>query len=393
MRLSADIKQFINEHESDDIHALALQSSHYPGIDITFVIQQIRGRKIAKNKIPSWYENQDIIYPKHLSLEQCSSEYTALYKANLISGNILVDLTGGMGVDIAFLSQRFKKAIYIEQQTELVKIAEHNFSVSQHNNIQVIDGDGLTYLKSMEPVDCIYLDPARRDTKGRKTILIEDCTPNILEIEALLESKAKTVMIKLSPMLDISLAVNALNNISDIHVISHNNECKELLFIKKNLDSTTSCNIYCINIQGNRTDTFTFHKKDEEAISISYSNKIGKYLYEPNASIIKAGAYKSVAHQYSIDKLQINSHLYTSDNLIENFQGRKFRILTVSSLNKNELKDNLRKINQANISTRNFPLSSQELKKRLNLKDGGDIYIFGTTLSDNRKVILICDKL
>ncbi|NDV67548.1 SAM-dependent methyltransferase [Dysgonomonas sp. 25] len=391
MQLSPDTKRFIEEHESDDIHSLALHASRFPQVDMALAIQQIKGKQIAKEKIPSWYKVSDILYPKHLSMEQCSSEYTARYKATLLSGSSLVDLTGGFGVDIAFLFPQFKDATYVEQQEELAGIAQHNFAVL-NLDIQVVNADAVDYLHRMTAVDCIYIDPARRDIKGRKIVSIEDCTPNLLEIEPLLEEKAKRTMIKLSPMLDISLAVKSLKGIAEVHIISHNNECKELLFIKDSAQVMESPRLQCVNIHHDKTDIFSFSREEEDEINLHYTNEIGRYLYEPNSSVLKAGAYKSIAQYYGIDKLHVNSHLYTSDNQIDGFQGRAFEVVAATTLNKSELKDKLGNIKQANISTRNFPLSPQELKKRLGLKDGGNTYIFGTTLGDGHKVLIICRK-
>lgn len=389
MNLSDELKAFIITHEADDVHSLALQAKQYPDIDMEMAIRQITGRKIAKEKIPSWYANDNIIYPKHLSMEQCSSEQTALFKASLCGGESMADLTGGLGVDCFFLAHGFNNAVYVEQQSELAEIAVHNFKILGQD-IKVVNEDAVSYLSSMPPVNLIYIDPARRDSTGRKTVLIEDCTPNILDIESLLEEKSKQVMIKLSPMLDITLAVKSVKSVSDVYIISVNNECKELLFIKKG--NTGKTLYHCVNIQNSNTDTYTFYKEDEDTISLNYTTKIAKYLYEPNASILKAGAYKSIAKAYSLDKLHPSSHLYTSDVLYEDFPGRKFVVDNICSLNKKDMKEYLSDIKQANITTRNFPLSVQEIRKKTGLKDGGDIYIFATTLVDDRKVLLICHK-
>ncbi|MDR1714352.1 MAG: class I SAM-dependent methyltransferase [Prevotella sp.] len=389
MNLSDELKAFIITHEADDVHSLALQAKQYPDIDMEMAIRQITGRKIAKEKIPSWYANDNIIYPKHLSMEQCSSEQTALFKASLCGGESMADLTGGLGVDCFFLAHGFNNAVYVEQQSELAEIAVHNFKILGQD-IKVVNEDAVSYLSSMPPANLIYIDPARRDSTGRKTVLIEDCTPNILDIESLLEEKSKQVMIKLSPMLDITLAVKSVKSVSDVYIISVNNECKELLFIKKG--NTGKTLYHCVNIQNSNTDTYTFYKEDEDTISLNYTTKIAQYLYEPNASILKAGAYKSIAKAYSLDKLHPSSHLYTSDVLYEDFPGRKFVVDNICSLNKKDMKEYLSDIKQANITTRNFPLSVQEIRKKTGLKDGGDIYIFATTLADDRKVLLICHK-
>lgn len=389
--ISSELIRFVEEHEQDDIHTLVLKSAQYPHLDIPIAIRQIVGRRIAKEKIPSWYNCQEIIYPRHLSLEQSSSEATALYKASLVKGTAMTDLTGGLGIDFSFLATKFHESTYVEQQEELVEIAENNLKSIGLKNIIIKHEDAINHLQNMTPVDLIYIDPARRDTEGRKTVKIEDCTPNILDIEALLENKSNETMIKLSPMLDISLALKSLTNISDIHIISYNNECKELLFIRKK--ETCKTNYHCVNIKKNRTDIFSFYKEQEERATISYNAKVDKYLYEPNTSIIKAGAYKYISVHYGIEKLHPNSHLYTSEGYIPNFQGRSFVIERISSLNKKDLKESLNGIKQANIATRNFPLTVQELRKKIGLKEGGDIYIFATTLANEDKVLLICSKV
>ena len=390
MNLSSEILDFIKKHQDTDIHILALQGHKYPGIDMEVAIRQIAGRRMAKDKIPSWYANNRIIYPKHLSLEQSSSEKTATYKSSLANGQTMADLTGGMGIDFSFMAKYFNKAIYVEQQAELTDIARHNFDVLGLNNTSVINTKAEEHLHSMPPVDLIYLDPARRDGAGKKTVRIEDCTPNILEMEATLEEKAETVMIKLSPMLDISLALKSLNNVSDVHVVAVNNEVKELLFIKRK--NTEGTQIHCVNIKNTGNDVFSFTANEEGKAAVRYVSQLSKYLYEPNAAILKAGAYKSVAEAFSLDKLHVSSHLYTSDELIH-FPGRCFLVVNVISLNKRDIKEYLSGMKQANITTRNFPLSVQEIRKKTGLKEGGDVYIFATTLSDEKKVLLVCEKV
>lgn len=389
--LSSALKEFIKQHQNDDIHKLAFRASSYPDIDIRSAIIQIQGRQIARKKIPSWYKNEEIIYPPHLSLEQCSSELTARFKSALFKGNSFVDLTGGLGVDFAFLSQQYIESVYVEQQPHLVNIAKHNFRVLRLKNISFIEDNAVDYLAKMRYSDLIYLDPARRKAEGSKAFLLEDCMPDVVKIDGALNEKALKIMIKLSPMLDISQAISLLSHISDIYVISVANECKELLFIKnsKNINLI----IHCINIKKEGSyDSYSFTREEEDNLSINYATSIGKYLYEPNSSLMKAGAYKTVTNQYNINKLNINSHLYTSDIYYPDFQGRVFCIDKVSSLSKADLLKNFRGIKQANITVRNFPMSSEALKNRLKLKDGGDCFVFATTLADEKKVLLLCSK-
>lgn len=388
MMQSQEIIDFIKEHENDNIRTLALQSGRYPHLDMHHIIEQIAGRQIAKNKIPTWYENDNIIYPKHISLEQCSSQKTAEYKASLCEGSAFVDLTGGMGVDFFFMAQKFKSAVYVEQNEELAKLGKQNFLSLNLNNSTVLKQDSVEYLRAMPDADTIYIDPARRSETGKKTVLIEDCTPNLIEIQDLLNQKAKKVIIKLSPMLDISLALKSLTSISSVHIISVDNECKELLFVKEKGSKTTD--FHCINIQGNSESIFTFSKTDKQVTV--YANNISNYLYEPNASIMKAGAYQYIDSAFGVEKLHANSHLYTSDGLITNFPGRKFHVNSIFSLNKKDIREHLSPIEQANITVRNFPLTVADLRKKLKIKDGGNSYLFATTTVDEKKVLILCEK-
>lgn len=395
IHIDKDTQQFILEHESDDIRQLALKAKSYPGIDMSIAIKQIAGRQIAKHKIPSWYQCENIIYPKHLSMEQCSSEATALYKAALCKGDILIDLTGGLGVDFSFMAKNYKQAYYIETQHELTELAQCNFNTLNLNQSKVIQDDAVSFLNSFEGIaDTIFIDPARRNDTGKKTVLIEDCTPNLLEIDNLLNTKAQRVIIKLSPMLDITHALNSLSNVTKVHIISVNNECKELLFIKDKVRKDEDIQLICINLLTNKKDeSFTFIKAEENTSSISHTDEPKRYLYEPNSSILKAGAYRSLGTRYGLMKLHPNSHLYTSDTLIDSFPGRKFQIKEVISPNKKEIKAHFKDIIQANIATRNYPFSVADIRKQTKLKEGGSDYIFATTLANEKKVLILCQKV
>lgn len=395
IHIDKDTLQFILEHESDDIRQLALKAKSYPDIDMPIAIKQISGRQIAKYKIPSWHQFENIIYPKHLSMEQCSSEATALYKASLCKGDVLIDLTGGLGVDFSFMAKNHKQAYYIETQQELTELAECNFNTLSLNQSKVIQNDAVSFLNSFEGIaDTVFIDPARRSNTGKKTVLIEDCTPNLLEIDNLLNTKAQRVIIKLSPMLDISHALNSLTNITEVHIISVNNECKELLFIKDKVCKDEGVQLICINLLTNKKDEFfTFTKAEENTSLISHTDEPQGYIYEPNPSILKAGAYKSIGTRYGLMKLHPNSHLYTSYTLIENFPGRKFQIKEVISPNKKEIKVHLKDITQANIATRNYPFSVADIRKQTKLKEGGTDYIFATTLANEKKVLILCQKV
>lgn len=395
MQISAETQLFIREHSSDDVRALALQAKKYPDIDMPTAITQIAGRKIAADKIPSWREIEKIWYPKHLSLEQCSSEITARYKARLWQGDSLADLTGGFGIDCSFLAAGFKSATYVERQEELCEIAAHNFPLLNLNHINIRNEDGVAYLQTMSPVDCIFLDPARRNEHGGKAVAISDCEPDVAKLEGLLLRKANRVMIKLSPMLDLSQALKELTHTQEVHILSVNNECKELLILLGQT-SPAEISIHCVNLstKGNQEEQhFTFTREQEQHSECTYTDTLETYLYEPNASLLKAGAFRSIASVYPVRKLHPNSHLYTSATLIENFPGRIFRIINQCSFNKKEIKENLADLKKANITVRNFPATVAELRKRIKLSEGGDAYLFASTLNDGQKVLIRCERI
>ena len=392
MQLSAETIAFIEEHARADVRSLALQAKKYPGVDMAMAVVQIAGRQIAEAKIPSWYRVEGLLYPKHLSMEQCSSEATALYKAGLVKGETFADLTGGFGIDCSFLSRKFKQADYVERQAELCELARHNFPLLGLK-IGVHNEDGVEYLKQMHPVDVLFLDPARRDGHGGKTVAISDCEPDVSALEDLLVEKAKKVMVKLSPMLDLSLALKALKYVQEVHIVSVNNECKELLLIlEKSIDSSEIV-IHCEQITSTgEHQHYAFTQEQERTSDCPLSAEVDAYLYEPNASILKAGAYRSLTQTYPVNKLHASSHLYTSPYYIEDFPGRRFQVEAVSGFGKKELKTLLQGLEKANLTIRNFPSSVAELRKRLKLKEGGECYLFATTLSDESKVIIKCRK-
>ena len=394
MQISPETQQFIREHQADNVRTLALQASKYPNIDMPTAITQIAGRQIAAEKIPSWKEIEDIWYPKHLSLEQCSSETTARYKANLLQGGSLTDLTGGFGIDCSFIASGFQSVTYVERQEELCEIAAHNFPILKLNHITVRNEDGIAYLKAMSPVDCIFLDPARRNEHGGKTVAISDCEPDVTELEELLLSKANRVMVKLSPMLDLSLALKDLRHAQEAHILSVNNECKELLLLLGQ-EVPTEIPIHCVNIttKGEREEQhFVFTREQELQNECTYTDTLKNYLYEPNSSLLKAGAFRSIATAYLVEKLHPNSHLYTSDILIADFPGRVFRIISQCSFNKKEIKNCLSDLKKANLTVRNFPATVAELRKRINLPEGGDTYLFASTLNNGQKILIRCEK-
>ena len=501
---------FICQHQDDDVRQLAFLGSKYPEVDMPFALDQIRGRKMARVKLPRWASIDGIIYPPHISMEQCSSEQTALYKAELAArllglssssseigeekekesenaSNLhlseicefagkgavdsefakneatckkqqilteskenvnetkeephegdfseetgFVDLTGGFGVDFSYIASRLGvKSMYVERQAHLCEAAKENFGRLGLKNAIVKNGDGIEVLHSFASkkddaasdslgitedqsrsllktnlgLKLIFIDPARRDDAGNKVVSLKDCTPDVTLLQEEMLSKADYVIIKLSPMLDWHRAISELSHVREVHIISVNNECKELLLVlsARNMGDmeassadgevkrTVNLRIYCVN----DAQSFVCEKSDMEASSVKIAPSTleeMQYLYEPNASLMKAGCFGVLSERYDARMLSKNSHLFVSREPIAVFPGRSFRIIAISSFNKKELKRHLSGITKANIATRNFPLSVAELRKRLKLKDGGETYIFATTLSDESHVLVITEK-
>lgn len=486
---------FIRQHQDDDVRQLAFLGSKYPEVDMPFALDQIRGRKMARVKLPRWASIDGIIYPPHISMEQCSSEQTALYKAELAArllglspsssengeekekesenaSNLhlseicefagkgavdsefakneatckkkqilteskenvnetkegphegdfseetgFVDLTGGFGVDFSYIASRLGvKSMYVERQAHLCEAAKENFGRLGLKNAIVKNGDGIevlhsfaskkeaaasdslgitedqpqSLLKTKLGLKLIFIDPARRDDAGNKVVSLKDCTPDVTLLQEEMLSKADYVIIKLSPMLDWHRAVSELNCVQEVHIISVNNECKELLLVLS-ARNMGNLRIYCVN----DAQSFVCEESDMESSSVKiapFTLEEMQYLYEPNASLMKAGCFSVLSERYGARMLSKNSHLFVSREPIAVFPGRSFRIIAISSFNKKELKRHLSGITKANIATRNFPLSVAELRKRLKLKDGGETYIFATTLSDESHVLVITEK-
>ena len=486
---------FIRQHQDDDVRQLAFLGSKYPEVDMPFALDQIRGRKMARVKLPRWASIDGIIYPPHISMEQCSSEQTALYKAELaarllslspsssengeekekesenasnlhlsencefagkgavdsefakneatckkqqilteLKENVneikeephegdfsevtgFVDLTGGFGVDFSYIASRLGvKSMYVERQAHLCEAAKENFGRLGLKNAIVKNGDGIEVLHSFASkkeaaasdslgitedqsqsllktnlgLKLIFIDPARRDDAGNKVVSLKDCTPDVTLLQEEMLSKADYVIIKLSPMLDWHRAVSKLNCVQEVHIISVNNECKELLLVLS-ARNMGNLRIYCVN----DAQSFVCEESDMESSSVKiapFTLEEMQYLYEPNASLMKAGCFSVLSERYGARMLSKNSHLFVSREPIAVFPGRSFRIIAISSFNKKELKRHLSGITKANIATRNFPLSVAELRKRLKLKDGGETYIFATTLSDESHVLVITEK-
>ena len=445
-------QDFIRQHQDDDVRQLAFLGSKYPEVDMPFALDQIRGRKMARVKLPRWASLEGIIYPPHISMEQCSSESTALYKAELAARLLglpasssgiemkaeneieFVDLTGGFGVDFSYIAARLGvKSMYVERLAHLCEAAKENFERLGLKNAIVKNGDGIEVLHSFLPkkddaasaddslgiiydqplsllktklgLKLIFIDPARRDDAGNKVVSLKDCTPDVTVLQEEMLSKADYVIIKLSPMLDWHRAISELSHVREVHIISVNNECKELLLVlsARNMGDVEASSadgevkhagnlrIYCVN----DAQSFVCDELDMESSSVIIAPPVleeMQYLYEPNASLMKAGCFSVLSERYGARMLSKNSHLFVSREPIAAFPGRSFRIIAISSFNKKELKRHLSGITKANIATRNFPLSVAELRKRLKLKDGGETYIFATTLSDESHVLVITEK-
>ena len=485
-------QDFIRQHQDEDVRQLAFLGSKYPEVNMPFALDQIRGRKMAHVKLPRWASIEGIIYPPHISMEQCSSEQTALYKAELAARLLglsvsssenekecekasnshfskicefasegavdsefaknedtckkqqiltecdkyvnksegepneedfseeieFVDLTGGFGVDFSYIASRLGvKSMYVERQAHLCEAAKENFGRLGLKNAIVKNGDGIevlhsfalkkddaaseslgiteeqsrSLLKTSLGLKLIFIDPARRDDAGNKVVSLKDCTPDVTLLQEEMLSKADYVIIKLSPMLDWHRAISELSHVREVHIISVNNECKELLLVLSARNMGENLRIYCIN----DAQSFVCDELDMEASQVKIAPSTleeMQYLYEPNASLMKAGCFGVLSERYDARMLSKNSHLFVSREPIAAFPGRSFRIIAVSSFNKKELKRQLSGITKANIATRNFPLSVAELRKRLKLKDGGETYIFATTLSNESHVLVITEK-
>ncbi len=346
------------------------------------------------HRLPTWATIEGLICPSKLSLEQCSSEATAQYKAELTKrlfpagGHCMADLTGGLGVDFSFLAPLFQQAIYTEQRAELCAAMRHNAPLLGLHHIEVIEGNGIETLQSLEKTDFIFMDPARRDTQGRKTVLIEDCEPDVVKLLPILKEKSRYTLLKLSPMLDITQAVRTLGCVSEVHIVGAGNECKELLFLLNHTPQNT-LQITCAD----GCHRFTFTAEDETTATALLTATPEAFLYEPTATLMKGGAFKLLAERYGLKKLHANTHLYTSETLRDDFPGRIFRVLRTSGFGKRALREFKGNLTQANLTVRNFPGSVAELRKRLKLKEGGQEYWFATTLADESHVLIACEKV
>ncbi|CAM3418126.1 class I SAM-dependent methyltransferase [Flavobacterium chungbukense] len=382
------IQEFIIQNTGADLTKLALQKNPFPEVEWISILNQIEARAKAKEKLPTWFAASDIIYPSKVSVEQTSSEKTAFYKASLISGDNLIDLTGGFGVDDYYFSKKFKSVIHCEINEELSPIVAHNFEQLKVENCTFFQGDSIHLLeKENKKFDWIYIDPSRRNDAKGKVFMLKDCLPNVPELLDFYFEKSDSILIKTAPLLDISAGLSELKNVKNIHIIALENEVKELLFeIHKNYSGEIT--LKTANILKDRTEVFEFILGEE---TFPIYDLPQKYLYEPNAAIMKSGGFDEVSAFFKIDKLHKHSHLYTSDNLID-FPGRKFEIQKVISYNKNEMKNEILN-KQANITTRNFPETVENIRKKWKIKNGGNLYCFFTTDVKDNKIVLICTKI
>ena len=386
--MNESTRQFIKENLSADVGGLALKKAP-ADVDLPLALRQIEARQMLQKKVPSWSENDDLLFPMHLSVEQSSSEATANYKAVLLKGRTFADLTGGLGVDSHFIAKHFGQAHYVEMKPELCEIARHNFAVLQ-SPIQVWNETAESFLSHCEPLDCIFIDPARRDQYGRKTVSISDCTPDVGQLQETMLEKAESAMIKLSPMLDISKALSELKNVKEVHVVAVANECKELIIIlERGFES--SVRFVCANLL-TRQPQMEFTLEEEQDSVLALADGVKRYLYEPNAAVMKGGFFKSLAKHTNTFKLHKNSNLYTSDNFIPNFPGRIFEVEGWAHYNKKVKETLLESVEKASIAVRNFPLSVAELRKALKIADGDETYLFATTLKGEEKVLIKTKK-
>ncbi|MDX8553000.1 RsmD family RNA methyltransferase [Tenacibaculum sp. 1B UA] len=386
--LNTEVQDCINQNLTSNIEQLIFKGSPFIDISVQELANQIVAKQKSEKKLPTWFQTKNIYYPPKLSIEQTSSEITAEYKSKLIDGDSIIDITGGFGVDCHAFSKQFKKVVHCELNEELSEIVSYNYEQMKVSNIKTVATNGLEYLENTsEKFDCIYIDPSRRnDTKG-KVFLLRDCSPNVPENLDFLFEKANTILIKNSPILDITSTINELKFVKEIHVIAVNNEVKELLFLLKK-EIKVFVEVKTCNVLKNKKQKFNFHLGS--GFKFEYHPPL-KYLYEPNAAILKSGGFNEVASQQKVGKLHQHSHLYTSENLIEDFPGRIFKIKNVFAYNKKRIKKQITE-SKANITTRNFPKTVAQIRKETKFKDGGNTYLFFTTNLNNELIVIDCTK-
>ena len=436
VNLTEQTADFVAAHRTEDVRQLALKAKRVEGLDLPLALDQIAGWQIACKKLPQWASCEGIIYPPHISMEQCSSQFTAQYKSEiaqtlltpavtvrarmsdsaesdnqttksepqlsdsgesdtLVARSSMVDLTGGFGVDFSYLARGFSQATYVERQRHLCDLAEHNMAALGLDQARIVCDDGVEYLRQMDPVDFIYLDPARRDEHGSRTYAIEDCTPNVLELRDLLLAKSQCTLVKLSPMLDWRKAVADFDGtVREVHIVATGNECKELLLVLSQQvhEEPSAPRVFCVNDN---------QRIDYDSAAYTQGLRIGgkplpetkNYLYEPNASIMKAGCFDLVEERFGVTQVGPSSHLFVSATPVADFPGRGFAIEAIGGMNKKDIKRLLNGTKQANIAVRNFPLTAPQLRKKLKLADGGPVYLFGTTMQGCDHVLLRTSKI
>ncbi len=387
------LQQFIQKNYHKSLAKLAFKKSLVAGYDNRFVLNQLYGKQKAKNKLPYLFKNDQVLYPAKVSVEQSSSEKTALWKANLVEGGTLLDMTGGFGVDTYHFSKRIKQVTYLEKNTELFEIVAHNYAVLKADNITTVNGDSLNFLENtQQKFDWIYLDPARRDDAGNRKIGLAGYFPNLLDIQPLLFQKTARVLVKVSPMLDIQQAIQQLGTVQKVMVLAVQNEVKELLLILTKEENAVgqSPSFECVDLRKDGT-VFNYQPKSNQDLSNLNYSLPQTYIYEPNAAILKAGLFKEIAIDFKLNKLHPNTHLYTSEQLVANFPGRVFKLKGIENFNKKAVAPYLDH-KKANITTRNFPYSVAQIKKKLGVKDGGNVYLFATTLQEEQLKILVCER-
>lgn len=392
LKIDTQTIRFINDNLLADPNKLLLSAAKYPELDMPFIVNQILARRQIREKLPEWYACPQIIIPSRIAAEQCSSFQTAAYKQRLIKGDTVCDLTGGLGVDTFYISKTTRKSYYIERFEEYCQAARHNFNTLAAHHIEVINADSRDI--ELPQVDTIYLDPARRGDANKRLFDLHDCEPDIVALKQELLTKAMRVIVKISPMADITRTLALLPEATEVHILSVKNECKELLFV---LDRTTSSQtvpqLYCVNYLSDGSETgFCFMPQEEQEAHPDYASQIEAYLYEPNASVLKGGAFKSIATRFGLKKLQVNSHLYTSDSMMADFPGRVFKVDETLDFTSKTAKKLSEQIPKANITIRNFPLSVDELRKKTKIKEGGEVYLFATTLGKDQKIMIRCSK-
>ena len=423
MIMNKETWDFVRAHRDDDVRELALRAKRSAGVDMPMALDQIAGWQTARTKLAQWAASDDIIYPPHLSMEQCSSQFTAQYKTEVArrlvawstadalhrSGDqpipsaqtgatSLVDLTGGFGVDCSYMARAVDHATYVERQERLCVLAEHNMAALGLTHVDVVNADAETYLRSMSPATLVFIDPARRDSHGSRTYAIADCTPDVLAMKDMLLAKARYVMVKLSPMLDWRKTVaDFAGAVHEVHIVSTANECKELLLVVGHGVCGTP-RLFCINdaqrteIRPDDVQATGESRSDADAMDLTAPNARGCHLYEPNASLMKAGCFTAIEQQFEVSQITPNSHLFVSRNDVPDFPGRRFVIEAAGTMGKKELRATVTGLTHANITIRNFPMTVATLRKKLKLKDGGDTYLFATTDAAGRHLLIRCRK-